>query len=75
MFQIDRTQNRLQPLEEKRFAELGFRERGHLQEWLANLPSALGGELLIIQKEFDGFDDTREQLDLLALDKEGRLAA
>lgn len=30
-------------------------------------------ELLIIQKEFDGFEDTRERLDLLALDKEGRL--
>ena len=73
MFQIDRAQNRLQPLEEKRFAELGFRERNHLQEWLANLPTALGEELLIIQKEFDGFDDTRERLHLLALDKEGRL--
>jgi Domain of unknown function (DUF4268) len=33
----------------------------------------LGEELLIIQKEFSGFDDTRERLDLLALDKEGNL--
>ena len=33
----------------------------------------MGEELLIIQKEFDGFEDTRERLDLLALDKEGRL--
>lgn len=73
MFQIDRAKNRLQPLEEKRFAELGFRERNHLQEWLANLPTALGEELLMVQKEFDGFDDTRERLDLLALDKDGRL--
>lgn len=32
-----------------------------------------GEELLIIQKEFDGFDDTRERLDLLALDKDGNL--
>ncbi|WP_434360057.1 DUF4268 domain-containing protein [Parasalinivibrio latis] len=29
--------------------------------------------MLIIQKEFDGFDDTRERLDLLALDKDGNL--
>ena len=36
-------------------------------------PSALGEELLMIQKEFDGFDDTRERLDLLALDKDGNL--
>lgn len=73
MFQVDRAENRLRKLEEKRFADLQLRERGHLQEWLANMPAALGEELLIIQKEFDGFDDTRERLDLLALDKEGQL--
>lgn len=73
MFKIDRMQNRLTPLEERRFTELGLRERSHLQEWLANLPTALGEDLLIIQKEFDGFEDTRERLDLLALDREGRL--
>lgn len=33
----------------------------------------MGEELLILQKEFDGFADTRERLDLLALDKKGRL--
>ena len=32
-----------------------------------------GEELLIIQKEFDGFNDTNERLDLLALDKSGTL--
>jgi hypothetical protein len=73
MFQVDRTENRLRKLEEKRFTDLQLRERGHLQEWLANMPAALGEELLIVQKEFDGFDDTRERLDLLALDKEGQL--
>ena len=36
-------------------------------------PGCLGEELLIIQKEFSGFDDTQERLDLLALDKDGRL--
>lgn len=44
-----------------------------MQEWLANQPDALGEELLIIQKEFDGFDDTKERLDLLAIDKQGSL--
>uniref|UniRef100_UPI0025FB6D10 hypothetical protein n=1 Tax=uncultured Microbulbifer sp. TaxID=348147 RepID=UPI0025FB6D10 len=52
---------------------LGFREREHLQEWLAANPEVLGEELLVIQKEFDGFDETRERLDLLALDKQGHL--
>jgi hypothetical protein len=73
MFQVNRSENRLQKLEEKRFSDLNLREREHLQEWLANQPDALGEELLIIQKEFDGFADTRERLDLLALDKDGQL--
>lgn len=73
MFKIDKSSNRIFELKSKTFAELGFGERQHLQEWLANQPSALGEELLILQKEFDGFDDTRERLDLLALDKDGRL--
>lgn len=73
MFRVDLNQNRLSRLSQKRFADLNLRERDHLQEWLANQPDALGEELLIIQKEFDGFDETRERLDLLALDKDGNL--
>ena len=73
MFTVDHQTNRISPVKTKTFGELGFTERKHLQEWLAHEPSALGEELLIIQKEFDGFDDTRERLDLLALDKDGNL--
>ena len=73
VFQVIRSKNRLVRLEERRFSDLKLREREHLQEWLAHTPEALGEELLVIQKEFDGFADTRERLDLLALDKEGRL--
>ncbi|MBU4609719.1 DUF4268 domain-containing protein [Achromobacter sp. GG226] len=73
MFRINHASNRITKLKEVRFSELGFTERHHLQEWLANQPDALGEELLIIQKEFDGFDDTRERLDLLAIDKDGNL--
>jgi len=73
MFRIDNTSNRITRIKEVRFSDIGVTERNHLQEWLANQPDALGEELLIIQKEFDGFDDTRERLDLLALDKEGSL--
>ena len=73
MFRVDRSQNRLSRLVQKRFSDLALRERDHLQEWLANQPDALGEDLLVIQKEFDGFDETRERLDLLALDKDGNL--
>ncbi|MFP1630964.1 DUF4268 domain-containing protein [Zhengella sp. ZM62] len=73
MFRVDRDQNRIFRLDRSRFADLNLREREHLQEWLANQPDALGEDLLIIQKEFDGFADTRERLDLLALDTDGQL--
>ncbi|GHS96457.1 hypothetical protein FACS189421_01540 [Bacteroidia bacterium] len=73
MYQINKAENRIIKIQEKTFSELGFRERDHLQEWLANNPEALGEELLIIQKEFDGFNDTNERLDLLAIDKQGNL--
>ncbi len=70
MYRINKHDNRIYPLEPRKFSDLGFRERDHLQEWLANYPEALEETgLLIIQKEFAGFDETRERLDLLALDK------
>ena len=71
MFKVE--ENRLVRLEERRFNDLKLQERPHLQEWLVQTPEALGEDLLIIQKEFDGFADTRERLDLLAIDKERRL--
>ncbi|MGR3434644.1 MAG: hypothetical protein ACU0CO_07120 [Shimia sp.] len=77
MFQVDRPASCLRRLDRTSFAEAGFIERGHLQEWLAADPAALGSvlgdDLLVIQKEFDGFDGTRERLDLLALDRQGQL--
>lgn len=73
MFQIDRNNNQVKALEKKTFMELSFSEKGHLQEWIDKDSSILGENLLIIQKEFAGFTDTLERLDLLAVDKAGRL--
>lgn len=73
MFKIDLSENRIAPVAKKSFTELKLRERDHLQEWIAKSPDALGEDLLIIQKEFSGFDGTQERLDLLALDTSGRL--
>jgi hypothetical protein len=49
MYLINRGNNRITKLESKTFSELGFKERENLQEWIANEPTALGEELLIIQ--------------------------
>ena len=73
MYKVNLQTNRIEALATASFSELGLRERDHLQEWLAHTPQALGEDLLVIQKEFAGFDDTRERLDLLALDKDGRM--
>lgn len=73
MYLINKDTNRISKLSQRSFSELQFKEREHLQEWIANNPESLGEELLIIQKEFSGFNETNERLDLLALDKEGNL--
>ncbi len=73
MYILDKESNQLINAESTTFKEQKLKERQHLQEWIAKNPEVLGEELLIIQKEFDGFSDTHERLDLLALDKEGKL--
>lgn len=73
MFLIDKDKNEAISLKMKTFSELNFKERKHLQEWICKNTNILGEKLLIIQKEFSGFDDTKERLDLLAIDTSGNL--
>lgn len=55
------------------FASLKLSERFDLQEWVISNPSLLGEDLLVITSEFDGFDRTSERLDVLMLDRDGKL--
>lgn len=75
MYRIDVKQRTTEKIEQTTFSEIGLKERNDIQEWIANDPSILeySSELLIIQKEFDGFSDTDRRLDLLALDGQGNL--
>jgi len=73
MFRIDKHNKTAEKIPASTFSALGIRERCDLQEWIENNPEILGEELLIIQKEFSGFSDTHERLDLLAVDKSGNL--
>ncbi len=69
MYLIDLAQNKIsKPINKVSFSNWWFKERQHLQERIAQNPDVLGEKLLIVQKEFDGFEDTNERLDLLALD-------
>lgn len=64
--------NRLEPLQRRTFRELGMGERAHLQEWIESRPDVLGEELIILCKEYAPAG-TRTRLDLLALDRAGKL--
>ena len=56
-----------------KFADLGVLEPKHLESWLEHTPALLGEELLIVTRQFSRFDKSQKRLDLLALDRAGRL--
>src|SRR3954467_7936159 len=55
------------------FAALGLYERADLQRLLRDKIEALGEDLLVIAEEFGDWEDARRRIDLLAIDKVGRL--
>lgn len=63
----------LKPQPQAAFAALGLYERADLQRLLRDGISALGEELLVIAEEFGEWEDARRRIDLLALDRTGRL--
>ena len=73
LFRVNPESRESERIEEVEFSQLGFQERQHIQEWIAANPDILGEDLLIIGKEFSGFDKTNERLDLLAVDADGKL--
>ncbi|HJF73031.1 MAG TPA: DUF4268 domain-containing protein [Gallibacterium anatis] len=77
MYILDKISKKLEEISKTTFSEQSLKERYDLQEWIDDNPKvlwgALGEEILIIQKEFSGFDKTKERLDLLAIDKNGNL--
>ena len=73
LFRVNPESRKTDKIEEVDFSRLGLKEVKDIQEWVAANPSILGEDLLIIGKEFRGFDLTNERLDLLAVDSDGRL--
>ena len=73
LFRVNPTNQESEKIKEVDFAALGLQERRDIQEWIAANPGILGDDLLIIGKEFSGFDRTNERLDLLAVDADGKL--
>ena len=75
MYRVNKNENVLEIIEETSFDKEKLNERSNIQEWIAKDPSILGyqDDLMVIQKEYDGFEKTNMRLDLLALSKDGHL--
>ena len=77
MFKINSLDKNLHALKKVSYADLGYRERYDIQEWIALNPQMLGEDLLILQKEFSlkelEYSTSPMRIDLLALDVEGNL--
>lgn len=55
------------------FQALGAREVQEIERWLKENPEVMGEPLKIVGSQFAGFDRTLDRLDLLALDRDGKL--
>jgi len=73
MYLVNKDKKTLEPIAKAAFRDVGMKERKDLQERIVHNPEVFGEDLLVIQKEFGGFADTKERLDVLALDKQGNI--
>jgi hypothetical protein len=67
------TEAGLQEREVAHFGALGLYERADLQRLLRDNIKALSEDLLVVAEEFGEWEDARRRIDLLAVDKAGRL--
>lgn len=72
LFRID-GEGAVESVPTRELAELGLSERYDLQEWVLTEPRILGESLLVLTSEYAGFEDTLDRLDVLALDRGGKL--
>lgn len=63
----------LKEIQPDSFRTLKIWERKDLEKWIEAHPEILGEELFVITTEYDQFDKTDDRLDILALDKNGKL--
>jgi hypothetical protein len=67
------TNEGLTPRPSAAFAELGIKERQDIQRLLRDDIGVLDEDLLVIAEEFGNWEDARRRIDLLAIDRDGRL--
>ena len=67
------TEEKFELLDMTTFEEQGFFERGIIQERLREDPDILEERLFILAEEYSDWEDSNRRIDLLALDRKGRL--
>lgn len=55
------------------FSSLGALELQDIERWIRDRPLLVGEELIIVSNQFAQFDGSKDRLDVLALDRAGRL--
>ncbi len=55
------------------YQQVGALETQHVEQWIASAPDVLGERLIVLSRQFDKFDKTKDRSDILALDEAGRL--
>ncbi len=70
---VDEQHKDFEKISESSFVNLNIWERQHIQEWIRQAPEILGEQLLVVSIEFDRFDNSKDRLDVLAIDREGNL--
>lgn len=73
IFIVERNDKSLTPIVSGKLSSIGVKERQELQEWIVKHPEVLGEELFILSKEFSQFEQSKRRIDILALDKNGKL--
>lgn len=70
---VDKSLKSFAKIDEHSFVQLRIWERKHIQEWIRQAPELLGEELLVLSIEFDRFQQSKDRLDILALDRKGNI--
>lgn len=73
LYIYDKEKKEFSPSQETTFKSHNILERKDLEKWITDHPEILGEEFLIVTTEYDQFDKTKERLDLLAVDRKGKL--
>lgn len=66
----ERSASHLPPID---FESEGILETKHLQKWILEKPEVLGEDLLVLNEEFRHFETHKDRIDILCLDRKGRL--